>query len=460
MFNSGIGIDIRNDQVNIVYLKGSFKGVRVAAESHCRLDEKRSPNEKIKDTADFINNFIADHHVQASGILVGIAGALSISREIEFPLAVKENLRVTLLYEMEKYIPIPADDIYFDYQIILEDREKETLKLLLVVVKKKELEPYIQMAGLLKKGISGVGIISAAVSNYYLSHNGNPEASAVLLHFRNNGFDIMLIRHQAMMYTRSINYADDGSEGENRVVEHLTKIKNTFLDSYARVKLVLYGTPETSEVVSHAKGEGFDIVYGDQVENNVSDERFIPAYGLALKGVQKVPVDFNVMPAHLRTKPDRTSYLIMTALVVLLFLSGLAWAGSHVITQRFMMAQLDSELVRLRSEASAIEKIQGEVTTLENRIRYIESLKPTNVYIVDVIKELTEIIPETAWLKDFKLSKNELNIYGEAESASELIPLLESSPLFKDVKFLSTIRKGRNDKEVFRIGISITGRQE
>jgi len=461
LFNSGIGIDIRNDQVNIVYLKGSFKGVRIAAESHCTLDDTRSPDEKNIDIAEFINNFIADYHIQASGIFVGIAGGLSISREIEFPLAVKENLSATLLYEMEKYIPIPVEDIYFDYQIIMEDKEKEKLKLLLVVVKKKEFEPYLQIAGLLKKGISGVEIIPAAVSNYYLSHNGNPgnpEARVVLIHFQNNGFDIMLIQHQAMLYTRSIDFTGDGFEGENRVVEQLIKIKNTFLDNHTRTKLVLYGSCKTDEVISHAKAEGFDIVYADKGENNVSDERFIPAYGLALKGVGKVPVDFNIMPAHLRTKPDRTSYLIMTALVVLLFLSGLVWAGSHLATQRFMISQLDTELARLRSEAFKVEAIRADVTKLEKRIRYMEALRPTNVNIVDVVKELTEIIPETAWLKDFKLSKNKLNIYGEAESASELIPLLEASPLFEDVKFLSTIRKAKNDKEVFRIGLSIVGR--
>ena len=57
--------------------------------------------------------------------------------------------------------------------------------------------------------------------------------------------------------------------------------------------------------------------------------------------------------------------------------------------------------------------------------------------------------------EQFEFSDKGVQIEGDAESASELIPLLEISPLFKDVAFLSSITKSKDGKERFRIGLKI-----
>jgi len=64
-------------------------------------------------------------------------------------------------------------------------------------------------------------------------------------------------------------------------------------------------------------------------------------------------------------------------------------------------------------------------------------------------------MPQTAYITDFKLTGNKLGLYGMADSASELISILEESPLFMDVAFLSAIRNSREGKEIFRIGCNL-----
>ena len=128
LFNSSIGIDISDHQINIVYLKGSFKGVKLAAASTCPLDAGKSRHDRQSDIVGFIKGFIRKETITAADIFIGISGDHSMMREIEFPLAVKENLRTTLAYEIEKYIPIAASDVYFDYHIIAESKDEEKLK--------------------------------------------------------------------------------------------------------------------------------------------------------------------------------------------------------------------------------------------------------------------------------------------------------------------------------------------
>jgi general secretion pathway protein L len=45
-----------------------------------------------------------------------------------------------------------------------------------------------------------------------------------------------------------------------------------------------------------------------------------------------------------------------------------------------------------------------------------------------------------------------LKLDGYADSATELLPTLDESPFFREVAFLSTITKGKDGKERFRIG--------
>ncbi len=161
LFKSSIGIEINDLQINIIYLKGSFKGEKPPVTSSCRLEPGKSVQDRQLYIVSFVNGFIRENKISEADVFIGISAVHTMMREIEFPLAVRENLRTTLAYEIEKYIPISANDIHFDYQIISESKENETLKLLLVAVKEDVLAYYLEIAEGLDIGVSGIGIIQA-----------------------------------------------------------------------------------------------------------------------------------------------------------------------------------------------------------------------------------------------------------------------------------------------------------
>jgi general secretion pathway protein L len=148
---------------------------------------------------------------------------------------------------------------------------------------------------------------------------------------------------------------------------------------------------------------------------------------------------------------------MMIALLTLTFLSGIVWGGSHILKQRLTVKELDAEMNRLKSEIINIDRMQENAKTLEERLDYLTKLRNERVPVPEILKEMTQIIPEKAWIRDFTFSKKGIEIDGYAEAASELIPVLESSPFFNDVVFLSTITKEQDGKEHFRIGMKIEG---
>jgi len=66
------------------------------------------------------------------------------------------------------------------------------------------------------------------------------------------------------------------------------------------------------------------------------------------------------------------------------------------------------------------------------------------------MRELTERLPQDAWLRTLSMDKQGLEITGQAAAANQLIPLLENSPSLARVEFTAPVTKA-GDKEQFRI---------
>lgn len=76
--------------------------------------------------------------------------------------------------------------------------------------------------------------------------------------------------------------------------------------------------------------------------------------------------------------------------------------------------------------------------------------------VLGPLKELTAVIPDTARLTEFAYTADGIDIAGLANDASALIPVIEASPLFRDVKFRSQVmRRPESNKDRFEISLKL-----
>ncbi|MEE4358882.1 MAG: PilN domain-containing protein [Desulfococcaceae bacterium] len=379
IFQDCIGADIRNDSLVMVYLKGSLRGLRPAACSLYSLESSQSLSEKLASVPALIADFEAEHHIRKTDIRIGIPQELTISREIVFPPAVKENLRAAVSYEMEKYIPLSAEDLYFDCQIIEENKARNRMRVLLLAAKKTSLAPYIACCRKLSGRICGMEGASTAKANVFA-------------------------------------YVSKGKlQQKGREIQEEDILRKTGLPS----------------------------------------AEYIPAFGLALQGLEPLSLRINLLPEDLRKRPGRFAYYMMILLAFLILLTALGWGGSYFLRQQQTVRELNKEMKQLRKEIAEMEDTQQQLEVLQTRINRLADLRQNHIPLLDIVRELTAIIPESAWVQDFSFSEKGIQINGFADSASELIGILEASPLFADVSFLSAIVKGRDGKERFSIGLSM-----
>ncbi len=395
IFQDSIGIDIKDNEVVLAYLKQSFKGVRLAAHSVYAMESGKGGKEGLEALKSIISDFKTENQIHTSNLVIGLSNEAIILREIEYPIAVKENIRYTLDHDIDKYIPLSADEVYFDYQVIEEDRANNRLKILLALMKKSDCEPYLSFCRKWPGGVYGLCLSSVSRLNGYAFLSGN---------------------------------------------------KKRFLTGHIRELLMQEGDviPDRDASLPSALARA-----------GISAPNLISAFGLGMEILWEVPIRINLLPMEIRKKPSRIGHYTLIGLVALLILCGTAWGGGILLRQQMRLRAVEEEIGRLSSEVMTVSKTQERIEEVEADLQALRAIKGRSPFVSDILRELTQTIPETAWLTDFRLTDKGIQLNGYADSASELIPLLEASPLFEDVVFLSaSTRDPRREKERFHIGLS------
>jgi general secretion pathway protein L len=134
---------------------------------------------------------------------------------------------------------------------------------------------------------------------------------------------------------------------------------------------------------------------------------------------------------------------------------------SFFVKERFYLAELTGSVNALKGRVNKIEQMKEEIAEIEKTINSVEKIKVDETSKLDLLKELTEIIPEEMWLTRFSYSENKgerkIDLSGFAIAASEIIPILEESEFLEDVKFKSSIVKDKSTgKEKFNLTATVS----
>lgn len=147
----------------------------------------------------------------------------------------------------------------------------------------------------------------------------------------------------------------------------------------------------------------------------------------------------NLLPRDERPKPRRLDSLL-TPLLVALAVALLAAVMVTPLWQRHRaQALLDDELKRVRSAAVEVEDVREALERA--RLGSVEVLnrKRDHPLMIDLLRELTDILPDGTWVQTLNFSDGEVDIRGESNQATDLIGMLEGGPGISAVRFRSPV---------------------
>jgi general secretion pathway protein L len=194
--------------------------------------------------------------------------------------------------------------------------------------------------------------------------------------------------------------------------------------------------------------------------------RIYASIGVPLKGLISPRVDLNLLPPEMRKKVRQMGKPILIILTSLALFFGLTWGAGMFMHYRKEREAVNAEIKKRRPAVEALEKLQKQRDDYRKEIAELNQIRSGEISKVEVLEELTRLLPNTTWIWNLKYNGKEMELSGFADSASDLIPLLDKSPLFEKVEFLAPVTKemqmrgdGNKEKERFKVKAKIEGRK-
>ncbi len=147
----------------------------------------------------------------------------------------------------------------------------------------------------------------------------------------------------------------------------------------------------------------------------------------------------NLLPREERPKPRRLGSLLTHGLVILVVGLVVAALLSPLVQQQRTQALLDAELKRARSTAVEVEGVREALERA--RLGSVEVLnrKREHPRMIDLLRELTDLLPDGTWVQTLNFRDGEVDIRGESDQATALIGMLERGPGISAVSFRSPV---------------------
>lgn len=376
----------------------------------------------------------------------------TIVQQVFLPLAAQDNLSQVLEYEIERQLPFKREDVYYDF--LPAGKKGEKLSVYIFAIPKRNLDGVMTLLESLGIRPSGVETTVTALANYLLFTRPLNDSSAALVaghpgYWEMIGVEAKAGWHPAAELLFTHRFPDDDwahGAGKNVLLECSRQVPSLYRcgDLAALNGLAADRLAEAKDmgVVDNPRFKGFD---GGEPE-------MIPAIGTALRGVREASLKCNFL-RHENGDADGGRALsgVNGILLGVLLIALIVWGMSFPIKDELRFRQLQAENSKLAPSVEALQREEEQLLRLRKEAVFLTDLDRRRGEVLRVLDELSRTVPNSAYLSNLRYRGGVLEVQGNADSASALIPLLERSPLFENVGFNAPSNRGRDNRETFSL---------
>ncbi len=160
----------------------------------------------------------------------------------------------------------------------------------------------------------------------------------------------------------------------------------------------------------------------------------------------------NLLPGQYRKPRPVMARRINAALAFLTVLLLIAAVSLPLWHKRQLIRALEPEVQAAVAQAGEVRRLQEEVELLQAGARFLVEKKQSRLLTLQIINEVTRILPDDTWVNQLQIKGSEVQLQGESTAVAALIPLIESSPILQNARFRSPITQvARSDAERFHL---------
>jgi Tfp pilus assembly protein PilN len=176
------------------------------------------------------------------------------------------------------------------------------------------------------------------------------------------------------------------------------------------------------------------------------------AYATALATLGRWNAPYaNLLPPDRRTAKSRARFIPTVVLGLMLLVVGIAWLVYIGIRDQRYLGELQAEISKVQPNAARADALDRRTAEHRTRIALLDQYRRRTQDDVEILAELSRIIPNSVWTSNLEITPDSVTIVGEADQAAPLLKILDSSPYFQKSEFSMGVMKGGQNGESFRI---------
>lgn len=223
-----IGLDIGSRCIKVVQLKESKGGYQLE-----RLGIATLPPDLIVDgyiidsprVVETIKGLISEAGIKVKDVTIGVSGHSSvIIKRVSLPQMSEEELRESIKFEAEQYIPFGIEDVNIDFQILGQKTEENQMDVIIVAAKKDKIGEYVSTVRGAGLNPQIVDVDAFALENMYeINYEVKAEENVAIVNVGASMINTNILRGGTSVFTR------DSSVGSNL---HTEALQRRFAVSY------------------------------------------------------------------------------------------------------------------------------------------------------------------------------------------------------------------------------------
>jgi len=128
--------------------------------------------------------------------------------------------------------------------------------------------------------------------------------------------------------------------------------------------------------------------------------------------------------------------LALTALLAVLVVAAIT---IPIVQKNRAISALEEQVQAAAAEAREGAELRQDLEKMAEASQFLVEKKSTDVMAVELIDEVSRILPDHTWITRLDLSGDELQIQGQSSASASLIRIIESSAWFENVRFASPV---------------------
>jgi len=437
-----LGVDFSGGECHLAALGRRFRRVLL-------LDELHLPQPLDEDAASKVAAFLDRNRLREARVIACLPREAVLVRFLNLPAEAEPQLAKVIGYQLAALHPYKDDQVHWDCTVVDRDPKTKQISVMVVLAEKSRVnrsKEALQELGLRLSGLTLGAAALAALLKPLL-----PPA-ALIVCGRSSGVELLSFNQGNLCATQEI------------PLEPSASLQERFEREWHRA-LAALPVPDPAAIPSFVCGsvppafsaflEGASPLPGPKL--NLSKRRGPvdfewPALAAAYAGLtRRAAASINLLPPEERWEPRTAARLPIHALSATAALLALTLASHTWIERALYNRALDRALRGVQPQAQQLRQQNQETSTLEARAALLENLRAANWHKLDMLQQLTKLLPDGTWLQELRINEDTVEMNGYSNHAAELVPPLENSPFFTQVEFTAPITRDNQNREVFRI---------